>query len=127
MNALLAQLVEHLTLNQVVQGSRPWQRTPSTVFVGISHGDGTFFARKSEPCEYKKRYLWELAHTLISLFIFIRRTPRQRETTKLFRVCRHGSHIWFRILPLSYYYLAITPFYLLPPPSFQLYVQRLPK
>ncbi len=30
-DALLAQLVEHLTLNQVVQGSRPWQRTPSTV------------------------------------------------------------------------------------------------
>ena len=25
-NALLAQLVEHLTLNQVVQGSRPWRR-----------------------------------------------------------------------------------------------------
>ena len=26
-NALLAQLVEHLTLNQGVQGSSPWQRT----------------------------------------------------------------------------------------------------
>ena len=43
--ALLAQLVEHLTLNQVVQGSRPWQRTPSTVFVGIAYGDGTFSLR----------------------------------------------------------------------------------
>ena len=42
-DAPLAQLVEHLTLNQVVQGSRPWQRTPSTVFVGISYEDGTFF------------------------------------------------------------------------------------
>ena len=42
-HAPLAQLVEHLTLNQVVQGSRPWQRTPSTVFVGISYEDGTFF------------------------------------------------------------------------------------
>ena len=28
-NALLAQLVEHLTLNQGVQGSSPWQRTGS--------------------------------------------------------------------------------------------------
>ena len=26
-NALLAQLVEHLTLNQGVQGSSPWRRT----------------------------------------------------------------------------------------------------
>ena len=26
-NALLAQLVEHLTLNQGVQGSNPWRRT----------------------------------------------------------------------------------------------------
>ena len=29
-NALLAQLVEHLTLNQGVQGSSPWRRIEST-------------------------------------------------------------------------------------------------
>ena len=29
MNALLAQLVEHLTLNQGVQGSNPWRRIES--------------------------------------------------------------------------------------------------
>ena len=50
-NAPLAQLVEHLTLNQVVQGSRPWRCTPSTVFVGISYGDGTFFAQSNEKCK----------------------------------------------------------------------------
>ena len=31
-NAPLAQLVEHLTLNQGVQGSNPWRSTASTIF-----------------------------------------------------------------------------------------------
>ena len=31
-NAPLAQLVEHLTLNQGVQGSSPWRCTEGTVF-----------------------------------------------------------------------------------------------
>ena len=33
--ALLAQLVEHLTLNQGVQGSSPWRRTRGTGFVDM--------------------------------------------------------------------------------------------
>ena len=42
--ALLAQVVEHLTLNQGVQGSSPWRRTESTVFDDEkSTGDGVFF------------------------------------------------------------------------------------
>ena len=68
-NALLAQLVEHLTLNQVVQGSRPWQRTPSTVFVGISYGDGTFFARKLSHASEKKTTRWKLAYIRV-VFLF---------------------------------------------------------
>ncbi len=33
--ALLAQLVEHLTLNQGVQGSSPWRRIRGTGFVDV--------------------------------------------------------------------------------------------
>ena len=41
-NAPLAQLVEHLTLNQGVQGSSPWRCTQSTVFNAYGIGDGVF-------------------------------------------------------------------------------------
>ena len=41
--ALLAQLVEHLTLNQGVQGSNPWRRTESTVFADKAIAAGTVF------------------------------------------------------------------------------------
>ena len=42
--ALLAQLVEHLTLNQGVQGSSPWRRSIKYRFCGRrSHGVGAFF------------------------------------------------------------------------------------
>ena len=37
-NAPLAQLVEHLTLNQGVQGSNPWRCTQSTVFNALASG-----------------------------------------------------------------------------------------
>ena len=33
--ALLAQLVEHLTLNQGVQGSSPWRRTQALIHIGL--------------------------------------------------------------------------------------------
>ena len=42
-NAPLAQLVEHLTLNQGVQGSSPWRCTESTIFEAERFGDGVFF------------------------------------------------------------------------------------
>ena len=46
-NAPLAQLVEHLTLNQGVQGSSPWRRTLKNWFLGHrSPGVGSFFAIK---------------------------------------------------------------------------------
>lgn len=39
----LAQLVEHLTLNQGVQGSSPWRRTQRCRFYGrMSHRVGAF-------------------------------------------------------------------------------------
>ena len=42
--ALLAQLVEHLTLNQGVQGSNPWRRTKkSTVFADVGAAGAVFF------------------------------------------------------------------------------------
>ncbi len=63
-NARLAQLVEHLTLNQGVQGSSPWSRTLSTVFADIRAVGTVFsFARWHEPCI--KIYTYrssELAH-----------------------------------------------------------------
>ena len=42
-NAPLAQLVEHLTLNQGVQGSSPWRRTQSTGFGDIGALGSVFF------------------------------------------------------------------------------------
>ena len=43
-NAPLAQLVEHLTLNQGVQGSSPWRCTRENCFWRHrSSGDGSFF------------------------------------------------------------------------------------
>ena len=42
--ALLAQLVEHLTLNQGVQGSSPWRRTADTAF-GDRFRQVSFFVR----------------------------------------------------------------------------------
>ena len=41
--APLAQLVEHLTLNQGVQGSNPWRRTKGTVFADIELRGRCFF------------------------------------------------------------------------------------
>ena len=44
-NAPLAQLVEHLTLNQGVQGSCRWRCTRENCFWRLrSSGDGSFFA-----------------------------------------------------------------------------------
>ena len=42
--ALLAQLVEHLTLNQGVQGSSPWRRTQSTVFADLGAAGAVLFS-----------------------------------------------------------------------------------
>ena len=42
-NAPLAQLVEHLTLNQGVQGSSPWRCTKELFLGTRSLGDGSFF------------------------------------------------------------------------------------
>ena len=46
-NAPLAQLVEHLTLNQGVQGSSPWRRTKELFLGTRSLGDGSFFVEKN--------------------------------------------------------------------------------
>ena len=45
-DAPLAQLVEHLTLNQGVQGSIPWWRTRSTIFEDIEPWGWCFFIAK---------------------------------------------------------------------------------
>ena len=47
MNALLAQLVEHLTLNQGVEGSNPSSRTKALFLVDLVAGDGVFLLLKS--------------------------------------------------------------------------------
>ena len=47
-NAPLAQLVEHLTLNQGVQGSSPWRCTQEDCFWRLrSSGDGSFFVPRN--------------------------------------------------------------------------------
>ena len=51
MNALLAQLVEQLTLNQWVQGSSPWRctTTKSELFpIGEGFGFFVFFGKQNE-------------------------------------------------------------------------------
>ena len=42
-DARLAQLVEHLTLNQGVQGSNPWRRTQGALFLGCMGPGAVFF------------------------------------------------------------------------------------
>ena len=44
--ARLAQLAEHLTLNQGVQGSNPWWRITKYRFYSIGYGVGAFFCAK---------------------------------------------------------------------------------
>ena len=46
-DALLAQLVEHLTLNQGVEGSNPSSRTKALFLVDFVAGDGVFLLFKS--------------------------------------------------------------------------------
>ena len=46
-NARLAQLVEHLTLNQGVEGSNPSSRTKALFLVDFVAGDGVFLLFKS--------------------------------------------------------------------------------
>ena len=45
-DASLAQLVEHDTLNVGVQGSSPWRCTESTIFEAERFGDGVFYFTK---------------------------------------------------------------------------------
>ena len=46
-DARLAQLVEHLTLNQGVEGSNPSSRTKALFLVDLVAGDGVFLLFKS--------------------------------------------------------------------------------
>ena len=46
--APLAQLVEHLTLNQGVQGSNPWRRIKYRFWRHMSSGVGAFFVLRIE-------------------------------------------------------------------------------
>ena len=58
--AFLAQLVEHLTLNQGVQGSNPWRRTKNTVFADNAIAAGTVFLcfTESEKIFYATDTAW---------------------------------------------------------------------
>ena len=56
--APLAQLVEHLTLNQGVQGSNPWRRTKNTVFADNAIAAGTVFFMFYE--KVKNKGVWEI-------------------------------------------------------------------
>ena len=74
MFALLAHLVEHLTLNQGVQGSSPWRRTQRYRFYGrMSHRVGAFFII-SYDMRVKSYHViiwigWQLRHIKVKLIL----------------------------------------------------------
>ena len=64
----LAQLVEHLTLNQGVQGSNPWRSTASTIFEDTGALGMVLFLRAMSHAKNKKEHSGELAHLRMFLF-----------------------------------------------------------
>ena len=69
-NAPLAQLVEHLTLNQGVQGSNPWRSTASTIFEDTGALGMVLFLRAMSHAKNKKEHSGELAHLGMFSFYF---------------------------------------------------------
>ena len=67
-NAPLAQLVEHLTLNQGVQGSNPWRSIASTIFEDTGALGMVLFLRAMSHAKNKKEHSGELAHLRMFLF-----------------------------------------------------------
>ena len=65
-DARLAQLVEHLTLNQGVQGSNPWSRTQESLFLTAANvGGGGFFLRSGKKSMCFKRQLKNILHAKV--------------------------------------------------------------
>ena len=77
-NAPLAQLVEHLTLNQGVQGSSPWRCTQEDCFWRLrSSGDGSFFVPGI------KKLITELEEDRIQ---FVNRSTQDLKLRSLFNI-----------------------------------------
>ena len=55
-NAPLAQLVEHLTLNQGVQGSSPWRRIAEHCFWDVEPGGGVLFLLPIQSHAHARKY-----------------------------------------------------------------------
>ena len=84
-NALLAQLVEHLTLNQGVQGSNPWRRTKNTVFADKAIAAGTVFFMFYG--KVKNKGVWEIERNEVF-------TPLRRKFHKGVKVFYAADSTW---------------------------------
>ena len=84
-HALLAQLVEHLTLNQGVQGSNPWRRTKNTVFADKAIAAGTVFFMFYG--KVKNKGVWEIDRNEIF-------TPLRRKFHKGVKVFYAADSAW---------------------------------
>ena len=62
--APLAQLVEHLTLNQGVQGSNPWRRIKYRFWRHMSSGVGAFFVLRIESGASELERNWFVDETI---------------------------------------------------------------
>ena len=72
--APLAQLVEHLTLNQGVQGSSPWRRTQRYRFYGrMSHRVGAFLLYHEALLHDQQSSFAECINAFFSLALIISR------------------------------------------------------
>ena len=83
--APLAQLVEHLTLNQGVQGSNPWRRTKNTVFADKAIAAGTVFFMFYG--KVKNKGIWEIETNEIF-------TPLRRKFHKGVKVFYAADSAW---------------------------------
>ena len=64
-------MVEHLTLNQGVQGSNPWRSTASTIFEDTGALGMVLFFASNEPCyKWKRNILGSLLTLECSFFIY---------------------------------------------------------
>lgn len=84
-NARLAQLVEHLTLNQGVQGSNPWRRTKNTVFADKAIAAGTVFFMFYG--KVKNKGVWEIERNEVF-------TPLRRKFHKGVKVFYAADSAW---------------------------------
>ena len=91
-NALLAQLVEHLTLNQGVQGSSPWRRIAEHCFWDVEPGGGVLFCLPIQSHAHARKYAPHacmMAH--ISVHVYGEKPYMSKSKASKRRFCECGS------------------------------------